>query len=263
MAGELITRRDEIEWEGRLFRRFPGSEPGLWQPSGEVTGLDAGEWSPVDPGEVRRRQPRLIGVPLMADSSDVLADLRASMTPRPAAPLVWLGHGWGDELRMVWAEPESCPNPSTGRASRTDEWPVTPTWRTVRDHLVYALDEEEHAVGAGNPLITHAGAAVAPWRMVLPGPVSGPRIRNIDEPTFVWRWDDLVLTGDQTLEVDSRARTALVLEDGEDPVSVWAMRAGDGGSVPLDWGILPAGTHVGFARISGTSVAELHVRPAW
>lgn len=188
--------------------------------------------------------------------------LRKAMTAGPLTePLTFMEFDH-DAARFFYARPQRMETTGSRSQFRTRGYVYDLLW-TAYDPRTYSVVAHETTVSASNPLVPNDGVKPAPWVLEVEGPCTSPRLRNLDNDTGAWRWDGLTLTSGQTLVVDTRVRTAYVLEDGEDPVDVWAMAQTDSGGVPMLFGIQPGGTHVGFARASGASSALLRSHDAW
>jgi hypothetical protein len=262
--GDLVVADDQIEFAGLLIDvNVTGSTQFWLDTSADVEGFGLADWT-ANPTEtpfgavmgVRRRLPKTLTLGLVYCESDANAmELRAAWRPSLPQPLVWRGHGWGSTKYLAYVEPLSLVERSTSTMSKAGMVAVVPEF-WAGDSRVYALAAHETTVTGSNPVVPNAGDEPSPWILVVEGACTGPRVRNMDT-NQAWRFDDLVLSADQTLTVDTRAMTAIVSEDGEDDVDVWAMASDDGGDLPMLWGIEPGGTPVGFARTSGSTTATL------
>lgn len=200
--------------------------------------------------------PTLAGVAV--ETPELLLALEAQMSRDAVARFVCWWDLERDEKVGAWLKPRGL-TPSQVDGKQFFAHKVVDLRWLLTDTRVFSVVEDDTTVNGSNPTVPNPGTEVAPWRLVVEGPCTHPRVRNMDT-NQAWRFDDLTLTADQTLTVDTRALTAVVSEDGEDDVSVWHQVTDDGGSIAMLWGITPGGMPVGFASDAGATSATLYVR---
>lgn len=256
----------DVTFDGVVMMAAPSEEPGVRLTAASVlSGL--GVDHDGEPGDAMEQGRRTIGLTsVRCETPEARQALRAAMAADngPPRPLL-VEHQGLDGDRVVYVDSVSATLAAKSESTVSGWWSFDLVWRTRWDHRIFAAAHGDPVTVSGsNPTVTHEGTAVAPWLWTVTGACVHPRLRLIEDPDRVWRFDDLTLTADQVLVVDSRAMTAVVVEDGEDDVDVWARRTGDGGTVPLDFGIAPgAGSHIGFARTSGASTSTVRPLAAW
>ena len=124
------------------------------------------------------------------------------------------------------------------------------------DELIYGADITGSLSAGPGLAVANPGTAEAPFEASIPA-CSDPRIRRADDTTGrVYRWSGLTIPGGQTLQLDTRARTARI-----GSTDVWPPTDDDGNpSVP--WGIPPGGETLLFASGSGSPTVTITSRSA-
>lgn len=267
--GDLLDLPGQVEWDGLLFDIAGPSESGLWLTMDtEVDG-----WWPLPDSDDQVTATRPVaGVsrpslsyPLLSgvavETAELVVDVEAALKPTSRPRLLC----WYDRPRdlkvSVLAAPRGAVASTAQGVQMLSHRLMDVRWLRT-DAVVCTVVEHETTVSGSNPTVPNAGSEPAPWRLVVEGACTGPRVRNLTTDQ-AWRFDDLVLTADQTLTVDTRAMTAVVSETGEDDIDVWNQAEDDGNKLPMLWGIAPGGTPVGFARTSGATTALLYSPDAY
>lgn len=267
--GDLLTLPGQVEWAGLLIDVAGPWESGLWL----TTTSQVDQWVPLFDdndttglhGSIPGRQNPAVTYPTLSgvavETPELVADLEQVMTRSGVVGDLC----WWDQQRdrkfTARAKAKGVETQTTQGIQHNADKVVGLRWLFVDKHLL-SLEEHETSVSGANPTVPNAGSEPSPWRLIVEGPCVAPRVRNMDTDQ-AWRFDDLSLTSDQTLTVDTRAMTAIVSETGEDDVSVWAQATDDGDRLPMLWGIQPGGTPVGFASTSGATTATLISWDAW
>lgn len=269
-AGDLVTTDFHLELRGHLLGpgtryHFDGPWGGLFP---AVKANDRADTS-ADGGAagVDRLDVRVLTFPVgfggPGGPSDAMDDLRA-------LAVAWRRSQGDEELWgqlpglgrfRVWGRPRGLAEDLT--MLKAGEGRALATFAAVDDPRLYIEPPIETDLEEGsNVVVPNPGNVSSPWILTATGAMTGPRIRNLDTDA-AWRFDDLVLTADQTLVLDLRAQSAFVFEDGEDPVDVWVDARHDGDRVATRWGIEPGGTLIGFATEGGATTAQLTSWEAW
>lgn len=270
---DLLQGHGDVQDGALLFSAQPGAPmiSDYWLTTKTAT---AGWWPRRDPNDLATshggrggpENPSLTYLTLegvAVETPEALTALETTMRhSRVERAVAWFDQAH-DEKVQAFVEPRGVTPRIGGGVQFYGHRLVDLSWMHTGTR-VYGIVETPTVIDGTNLTVPNAGAVDTHLRVVVEGPCTHPRFRQMTTGK-AFRFDDLTLTADQTLTVDLRAQTAIVSEDGEDDVSVWARATRDGGRVAMLTPMLipPGGCPVGFASEAGNDEATAYTRPAW